>query len=240
VVTRLARLRTTGERLANTLIRTGGAIAAALVAASFGLAANAVGGPMGNPVQDWAVLLLVNFAGILVIAPFVRAWIQRLSRGAARLPEWFALVAVAVAVSTVVDTGVLGLSGQSAYTVFPVVVWAALRAGRMGVSAVVLISALIPVETTSNGRGPFVGRTMLESMVSLNSFLVVLALTGLLLVGLEQAWRQTETGLTEAEERHRRLVDQLPLVTYKRSLEDLAAAPLFQSPQVESLLGDPR
>jgi len=238
-VTRFARLRTSGERLVDTLIRIGAAIAAALVAASFGLAANAVDGPMGNPAGDWAVLLLVNFAGIVVIGPFVRAWIQRLSPGAARLPEWLALVAAAVAVSTVVDTGVLGLSGPTAYAVFPVVVWAALRAGRMGVSAVVPVSALIAVENTSKGRGPFVGRTMLESTVSLNLYLVVLALTGLLLVGLEQVWRQTETGMSEAEERHRKLVDQLPLVTYMRSLEDLGAPLLYTSRQTEDLLGYP-
>jgi len=238
-VTRLAGLRTSGERLADTLIRVGGATAAAIVAASFDLAANAVDGRGGNAAEDWAVLLLANLAGILVVAPFVRAWVQRVSPGAARLPEWLALVAVAVGVSTLVDTGVLGASGPSAYIVFPIVVWAALRAGRMGVSTVVLATALIAAENTSNGRGPFVGRHSLESAVSLDSFLVVLALTGLLLVGLEQARRQTETGLSEAEERHRRLVDQLPLVTYMRSLVDLDAPPLFQSRQTEDLLGYP-
>ncbi|MGZ4290111.1 MAG: ATP-binding protein [Gaiellaceae bacterium] len=239
-VTRLARLRTRGERIVDTLIRVGGATAAGIAAASFGLGADAVVGRVSNnPAEDWAVLLLANIAGIYVIAPFLRAWVERRSSGAARLPEWLALVAVAFGLSATVDIGVLGASGPSAYVVFPVVVWAALRAGRMGVSAVVLVAALIGVENTSHGRGPFVGEHPLESAVSLNSFLVVLALTGLLLVGLEQARRQTETGLSEAEERHHRLVDQLPLVTYMRSLEDLDAPPLFQSRQTEELLGYP-
>ncbi len=238
-VTRFARLRPDGERFADVLIRFGGAIAAALAAASFDLAASAVAGPVGNPAEDWVVLLLANLAGIIVVAPFVRAWLRRVAPGAAPLPEWLALVAVAVGLSTAVDTGVLGVTGPSAYFVFPVVIWAALRAGRMGVSAVVLVSALIAAGNTSDGRGPFVARHSFETAVSLNTFLVVLALTGLFLVVLEHSRRQSETGLSEAEERHRRLVDQLPLVTYMRSLEDIAAPPLFISRQTEDLLGYP-
>ena len=240
VVTDVARLRVPqDERLRDTLIRLGGAVAGSIAGASFYLAADSVDGLALHPVQDWAVLLLANLAGIIVVAPFLRVWIQRTSRGAAGRIEWIALVAVAIGSSAVIDTGVLGASGPTGYLVFPVVVWAALRAGRMGVSAVVVVSALIAVENTSDGHGPFVGKTLVDSAVSLNSFLIVLAVTGLLLVSLEQERRQTETGLTEAEERHRTLIEQLPLVTYMRGLDDLDAPPSFQSPQTEDLLGYP-
>jgi PAS domain S-box-containing protein len=238
-VTRLAGCRPRGERFGDTFIRIGGAAAASVVAASFQFGADALDGRIFEPEELWVVLLLANVAGILVVAPFVRAWIQRVSWGTAGRVEWPALVVVTVGVSVAVDTGVLGASGPSEYFLFPIVIWAALRAGRLGVGTVVFVSALIAMETTSEGRGPFVGTDALASAVTINSFLVVLALTGLLLVGLEQARSQTQTGLSEAEDRHRTLLDQLPLVTYMRSLEDIDLPPLYTSRQTEDLFGYP-
>ncbi len=238
-VMRRAGMRLTREQLGDTLTRTGTAIGAALVASVFGLAAERATGTVSDPAQAWAVLVLANFAGIVIVGPFLRAWIQRLSAGQARLPERLTLLAVAIGVSTVVATGVFGVHGPSAYLIFPVVIWAALRAGRMGASAVVLIAALVTMETTVHGRGPFVGATTLETAVSLDVFLVVLGLTGILLAGLEQAWRDSETGHTEAAERHSALIEQLPLVTYLRDLANLDAPPLFLSRQTEALLGYP-
>jgi PAS domain S-box-containing protein len=238
-VTSSSRLRADGERLTDTLIRTTAAIVAGVVAASFMLAANLVEGLPNQSATDWLLLILANTAGVIVVAPFMRAWVQRVAPGGARWPEWLSLIVVAVAASVTVDTGALGAVGPIVYVVVTVVIWASLRCGRMGMSAVVLISALIAAASTNDGRGPFVGRRVSESAVSLNSFLIVLGLTGLMLVGLEEARRQSITGLSEAEERHRSIIDRLPLVTYLRSLVDLSIPPLFQSRQTEALLGYP-
>jgi PAS domain S-box-containing protein len=238
-VTRLLHLRPEGERLTDTLIRTAAALAGGTVAASFMLGANLAEDISDQSVSDWLVLIVVNTAGIIVVAPFVRAWVERVSRGVARGPEWIALLLVAIAASMAVDTNLLGAVGPTAYIVVTIVIWASLRCGRMGMSAVVILSALIAAENTSDGRGPFLGSSPSESAVSLNSFLIVLGLTGLLLVGLEEARRQSATGLSEAEERHRSIIDRLPLVTYLRSLVDMTIPPLFQSAQTEALLGYP-
>jgi two-component system cell cycle sensor histidine kinase/response regulator CckA len=238
-VTRSSRLRSDGERLTDTLIRTSAAIVAGVVGASFMFAANLVEHLAGQSTTDWLLLIVVNTAGIIVVAPFVRAWVQRTAFGVALRPEWIALLLVAVVVSMLVDTGALGAVGPTAYIIVTVVIWGSLRCGRMGMSAVVLISALIAAESTDDSRGPFVGKHPFESAVSLNSFLIVLGLTGLLLVGLEEARRQSATGLSEAEKRHSSIIDRLPLVTYLRSLEDVTLPPLFQSRQTEALLGYP-
>ncbi|HEX7582476.1 MAG TPA: ATP-binding protein, partial [Gaiellaceae bacterium] len=58
-------------------------------------------------------------------------------------------------------------------------------------------------------------------------------------VGIEEARRQAHTVHLEAAERHRSLIERLPLVTYMRSLVDLDAPPLFLSSQTEALLGYP-
>jgi PAS domain S-box-containing protein len=238
-MTRFAGLRVARDQLSDTVIRTGAGLAAAIAAALFGLGAAAAVGPVASPARAWGVLVLANFAGIIVVGPFLRAWIQRLSPGDARLPEWAALVAVAVAVTATIDSDVFGLQGPTAYVVFPIVIWAALRAGRMGASLVVLIAAVIALEYTIHGRGLFVGANAVHTAVSLNVYLVVLGLTGLLLVSLEQAWRDAEAAHLETVERHSTLIEQLPLVTYLRDLVDLEAPPLFQSRQTEVLFGYP-
>jgi two-component system cell cycle sensor histidine kinase/response regulator CckA len=226
------------QRLGETIVRTAASTAAALVAGSFEFAALHVEGGVADPAYQWWVLVLANFAGIVVVGPFVRAWIQRDSPGAARLPEWTALVAVAVGVSLAVGTGSLGLDGPTAYLIFPVVIWGAMRAGRMGATTVVLIATLIIVENTIDGRGPFaIG--VHTGTIELNVFVAVLGLSGLLLGELEQALRNAEQRHAEREERHSDFIEQLPLVTYRRSLVDLEAPPLFLSQQTEALLGYP-
>jgi PAS domain S-box-containing protein len=239
-ITRFTRLRPDGERLTDTLIRTAAAAAAGFVAGSLAFAANAVEGELSTPVEDWLLLVLASTAGAIVVAPFVRSWIEHIARGVARIPERLALLATSIVVSLLVDTGVLGEEiGPTAYILVAVVIWAALRGGRMGMSLVVVISTLIAIECTSRGRGPFVGQGHVQSAISLNVFLIVIGLTGLTLVGLEEARSRSQTGLSEAEERHSVLIGQLPLVTYMRSLVDPAAPPMFQSPQTEALLGYP-
>ena len=185
-VTRSVRLgRPDGERLIDTLVRTGAGIVAGLVAGSFLLAANAVDGRMHDAPTEWMLLVLANVAGIVVVAPFVRAWADHIARGVARAPEWIALIAVSIAASVSVDSGVLGKIGPTAYIMVSIVIWGALRCGRMGMTAVVVISAVIAAEWTAAGVGPFVVSSLRESAVSLDTFLIVLGLSGLLVVGIE-------------------------------------------------------
>jgi PAS domain S-box-containing protein len=238
-VARVLRLPPSGERFRDTLVRVAAAVAGALVAATVTIAALGSAGRLHDAAELWGVLMLASLAGILVVSPFLRAWTQRVSRGVARLPEVIALLLVPAAFAAVVLSGTVGSAGPTAYLILPIVVWAALRAGRMGVSTVLLMTALIAVETASNGRGPFYDTYAKTTAAQLDAFIVVLALTGLLLVGLDLERRMTATGLSEAEERHRRLIERLPLVTYVRDLTVPDAAPLTVSPQVVDLLGYP-
>jgi PAS domain S-box-containing protein len=238
-VTRTVRVPPRGERYSDTFARSTAAGVAAIVAATITLAALAAADRLHGAASLWGILLLANLVGILIVSPFLRAWTQRGSRGVARVPELIALLLVPGVLAALLLSGSVGSAGPTAYLVFPFVIWAALRAGRMGVSGVLLITALMAVENASHGRGAFVGESLRTTAVHLNSFLLVLTLTGLLLAGLDVERRVKATGLSEAEERHRRLIERLPLVTYSRSLVDPDAPPLMISPQTVDLLGYP-
>jgi PAS domain S-box-containing protein len=238
-VARVLRLSRDGERFQDTLVRVAAAGFAAVVGAALIIAALDSAGRLHDAPELSGVFTLANLAGILVVSPFLRSWLRRVSRGVARLPELIALLLIPGVFAAVVLSGRVGSAGPMAYLILPIVVWAALRAGRMGVSTVLLIMALIAVETASNGRGPFYDTYAKTTAAQLDSFVVVLALTGLLLVGLDLERRMTATGLSEAEERHRRLIERLPLVTYVRDLTHPDAPPSVVSPQVVDLLGYP-
>jgi PAS domain S-box-containing protein len=238
VVPRAMRVAPRGERYVDTLARGVAAGVAGLLGASLTVAALAVAGTLHEGVELWGVLTLGAVAGILTVSPFVRSWTERRSRGAASVPELVLLVLIPAALAAAVLTGLIGSAGPTAYLVFPIVVWAALRTGRMGVSGVLFFTSLVAVQTATNGRGPFVNASALMTAVQLDSFIIVLTLTGLLLAGLDLERRETATGLNEAEERHRRLIEQLPLVTYERSLEP-GTKPRLVSPQTVDLLGYP-
>jgi signal transduction histidine kinase len=68
-----------------------------------------------------------------------------------------------------------------AYLVFPALIWAALRFRVPGAAVANFIISGVAVWATVNGRGPFVGPTLDESLFLSQTFMAVVALTGLIL-----------------------------------------------------------
>jgi hypothetical protein len=75
-VTRRARLRSTGERFTDSIIRVFAGAAGALAGGSLMVAALAAAGGLDRIASRWGAALLAFFAGILVVSPFVRSWLQ--------------------------------------------------------------------------------------------------------------------------------------------------------------------
>ncbi|PYV08184.1 MAG: family 3 adenylate cyclase, partial [Acidobacteria bacterium] len=88
-----------------------------------------------------------------------------------------ALVATAVAVNVLVFSRhaapAAPLYGGLQYTVFPVVIWAALRFGPPGTALVTLVSSIIAISGTLRGSGPFAVGTTHESLILLEVFMAI-------------------------------------------------------------------
>lgn len=94
---------------------------------------------------------------------------------------------------------------QSPFLLFLFVLWAALRFGVRGTSAVTVLVCLIAALGTAHGTGVFHAREQSEaSLVVLSMFCVVLAITGLLAASVN-AHRSREYALA----RDRALLDQI-------------------------------
>jgi PAS domain S-box-containing protein len=155
-----------------------------------------------------------DLLGGLVVAPLILAWVRspespRVSR---RLAE-----VVLLCVGTVV-AGEIGLGGvlkgsvlarvEYPYLLFPFVVWAAVRFGARGASLMTFTVAAIAVGHTVAGKSPFAGATSMTTLLGVSSYLVAVAVTGLVLTAAVQWERHHATkALAQSEERLRRALD---------------------------------
>src|SRR5437762_357292 len=124
--------------------------------------------------------------GDLVVAPLLLVWSRapHLALARRRPPETAALLGSAALVTLVVFAGRLGIGLRDYplhYTVFPLVIWAALRFGQIGTTVVSFVVSGVAIWSTANGLGPFALATAHESLVMLQLFMAVVAGSGLLL-----------------------------------------------------------
>ncbi|HYV56899.1 MAG TPA: MASE1 domain-containing protein [Candidatus Nitrosopolaris sp.] len=140
--------------------------------------------PWGAFARLWSDWWIGDAMGALVMAPLLLVWAcpSPLGWNRRKGAEIALLSATLVAASLVVFAGWLGLEGYPLhYTVFPFVIWAALRLGQRGTVTVTFIASTVAIWSTVNGSGPFVMESPEGSLVMLQLFMGVVAIAGLLL-----------------------------------------------------------
>jgi PAS domain S-box-containing protein len=174
-------------------------VAATTVSATVGVASLCLGGvqPWSHFSELWWIWWLGDAIGALVVTPVLLTYAGAPWRRwrSAQLVETVGLLATSVVVCVMVFAGRLGGESRAdplQYLVFPVVIWAALRVGQAGTSALTLVASAIATWGTISGLGPFARGNPHESLVLLQLFLGVVATTGLLLGAAMQERRVAE------------------------------------------------
>ncbi|HEV8700973.1 MAG TPA: MASE1 domain-containing protein [Candidatus Polarisedimenticolia bacterium] len=159
-----------------------------MVSATIGVASGWLGGviPSISAGKAWLTWWLGDAMADLILAPLLFVWAERprLAVSAWRVAEAGALAASLVTVSLLIF-GPLFTSVQASflqpYLLFPFLIWAALRFSQRGtVTATFLVSAMA-IWRTAAGFGPFAKGTVNESLLLLQAFMGVVAVTMLLL-----------------------------------------------------------
>jgi signal transduction histidine kinase len=130
----------------------------------------------------WSVWWIGDAIGVMLVSPLLLTW----SRRNWRVVRTRGIEALGLAILLLALTYSMFLSERAAYlkqleyAVFPVVIWAAVRFGPLGVAAASGAIGSIAVVGTLQGIGPFAGAGN-DSLIQLQLFMGVVAVTGLLL-----------------------------------------------------------
>jgi PAS domain S-box-containing protein len=93
------------------------------------------------------------------------------------------------------------------YAPLPLLLWAAVRFGLAGVSVGVLAIVVLAIRAAMHGRGPFVGLSAAENVLSLELLMITIALPLMLLAVLLDERRRSEAARRDGEQRYRDVVE---------------------------------
>jgi two-component sensor histidine kinase len=95
------------------------------------------------------------------------------------------------------------------FLLFPVLVWSALRLGQRSTATAVAVVAGIAIWAAKHGLHAFMGETLNERLLLLQTFMGVLSVTSLALGAVTAEWRLAQAGLADASRLQRLLLSEL-------------------------------
>ena len=162
----------------------------------------------------WRTWWLGDATGAIIVVPLALAWATRPFRPAwskAKTIEAVALVGVIITLSELA----LHSSSPLMYIVFPALCWAALRFGQRGATAAIPIAVGVAVWHTVHHGGPFHFHSISQSVLSVQLYIAVVAVTTLCLAALvkerdahAQSLLRSRARLVEAADDERRRLER--------------------------------
>lgn len=210
------------------------------IAATVGNTALSLGGvsPWGSYGRVWSTWYLGDLVGVLLITPLVLSWARPIASrwSPARVLEALMLsVAVLATGSVVLSAPFHGVSSSYSrdYFFIPLVVWAAVRFGQRGVTLTAAAASATVVWAAIRAGAPEGGAA---TLLSLQTFSSVVALTGLLLATALEGFQEAENELRDA---HRGLENRVLERTTELARANLALrAEMAERLRAEHELGE--
>ena len=143
----------------------------------------------------WWTWWISEVVGILVFTPVVLAWSQGVEKPRQKFKKRFAEGAILIAFTIAITRITFGGGYPVVYMLIPLLVWAAFRFGQQTATVLVVIISVISIVGTVQDFGPFVRSSQNESLLLLQSFLGVIALTTLILSAVIAENEQAKTRL---------------------------------------------
>ena len=176
------------------------ALMSTLVSASVGTLAMVIGHvvPLARAAQVWQAWWVGDLIGALVVAPLILTWATpnesgRTGSGREAL--------VLLLLSTVALELVFGSAGSAPLAAFrephvlmPFLIWASVRFGPRAAATATFVASAGAVAGTALGRGSFVRGTLHDSLLEVQSFMAVVAVTFLILAAVTGERRRLLSG----------------------------------------------
>jgi PAS domain S-box-containing protein len=183
------------------------------------------------------IRLFSNALAALVIVPLIVTWATsgisvvrtaQLSRYLEAGVLFFGLLLVGYVVLYEFRTGVdLALL----FLPLPFLIWAAVRFGTLGASSAISIVGFLAIWSASHGHGPFSGETPEQNALSIQIFLIGLAIPLLFLAALIEERVTGENELRESESRFQIVADAAPVLIWMAGVDKLCT--FFNKPWLQ-------
>src|SRR5947208_10502263 len=183
------------------------------------------------------VRLSSNAVSALIIVPLIVTWVTNgvqplrtasRPRSLEACALFFGLLAVSYVVlyelTSPADLALLFLP-------LPFLLWAAVRFGALGASTAISLVGFLAIWSASHGHGPFSGETPEQSALSIEIFLIVLAIPLLFLAALIEERVSGATELRESESRFQTVADAAPVLIWMAGVDKLCT--LFNKPWLQ-------
>jgi PAS domain S-box-containing protein len=178
--------------------------------------------------STWGKWFLGDALANLVFTPFLlclaQDWPEFAAASASRYLEGLALFSVlpfAAHFAYNQGMGRAGLVDPFGYIPLPFLVWAAVRFGPAGASGALSIMSILSVAAAGASQLEVGGHVTMDATLSIQLFIVVLAIPILLLSVLVEQQRRTEESLRESEERFRSMANAAPVMIWVSGLDKL-------------------
>jgi PAS domain S-box-containing protein len=113
----------------------------------------------------------------------------------------------------------------------PFLLWAAVRFGALGASTAISIVSFLAIWSASHGHGPFSGETAEQSALSIEIFLIGVAIPLLFLAALIEERVTRENELRESESRFQIVADAAPVLIWMSGVDKLCT--FFNKPWLD-------
>jgi signal transduction histidine kinase/ActR/RegA family two-component response regulator len=184
------------------------AIPSTLISAAVGVAILYFAGMLSSEqfMSVWLTWWTGDFVSDLVVAPLLIIWAAPLRKPpTSRIIEAAALTTLTLVVGEFIFGHWSNLIGQYAlpYFVTPLLIWAAFRFQQRGAAAISCMLSVLAIYGTKSGSGPFVASNVNQSLVLLEAFIGVNAISALAMAALmaERARSEAERERILASER---------------------------------------
>jgi len=183
------------------------------------------------------IRLSSNAVSALIIVPLIVTWvtngIQSLTTASrSRCLEACALFLGLLAVSYVVLYELrAGADLALLFLPLPFLLWAAVRFGALGATTAIPIVGFLAIWSASHGHGPFSRETAEQSALSIEIFLIGVAIPLLFLAALIEERATGESELRESESRFRIIADAAPVLIWMAGVDKLCT--FFNKPWLQ-------
>src|SRR6184192_2572430 len=183
------------------------------------------------------IRLFSNALAALIVVPLVVTWATigisglrtaRLSRYLEACALFVGLLLVSYAVLYKVGSGA---DSALLFLPLPFLLWAAVRLGVVGASTAISVVGFLAIWSTSHGHGPFSRETAEQSALSIEIFLIGLAIPLLFLAALIEERVTGENELRESESRFQIVADAAPVLIWMSGVDKLCT--FFNKPWLE-------